>query len=267
MKKKQNLKNQKYGEIFKSAKDKYFASNMSITEVYNYLKEEFDMPEELSLYDIFDSIIDEARACTTFENYNTIIVYERQMRDEAVKIEALSQMIENAQNSNTITPQRRKEIIEAYNNEIQKSRNIISSKKREVMKKKNTVYEKRSIKSKTELEGQITQQNSRETMIETRDTDGVASCDTTHIKEPKKKKGLFSFIKSAASKLGITPKDVNEEVSELADLQKHELQEARVQPKAIKDTKTSPLETATINVGSEEPVIEAENSDVGQDER
>lgn len=266
LEKKTESRNKKYEQILKKAKDKYFSSNMTITELYESLKKEVDIPKELNLYDIYDSIVDESRMYLTPENCNTVKEYEIQMRDEAVKIEALQKMIENAQKSTTITPQRKKELEEEYGKDIQKCKNIIKEKRSTIMYLKNAVYVQRTEKAASKIEIQVDQQNQNETTLtETRNADDVVSPNT---EEPKKKKSFMVFIKNAVSKLGITSKDVGEEVSVLSDLQKQEVHEESIPPKTIKDNKTnSSIEVATINVGGEEPVVEQEEPNVEDDGR
>ncbi len=266
LEKKTESKKQKYEQILKKAKDKYFSSNMTITELYESLKKEGDIPKELDVYDIYDSIVDESRKYLTPENCNTIKEFEIQMRDETVKVEALRKMIENAQKSTTITPQRQKELEDEYSKEIQKCENKMNGKKETIMYLKNAVYAQRTVKDNSEVEAQIDQQNQIETTsTETRNANAVVSLNT---EEPKKKHSFLSFVKKFGKKLKITPKEVNEEVSELSDLQKAELEEAKTQAKAIKDNKTnSSIEVSTINVGDKESVIETEAPNVSDDDQ
>lgn len=241
--KKNNEIKEKRNELLKEAREKFLTGDMTASEIFDELKDIYE-EYKIDAYDIIEEIEKEAKRYNEQSNADTLRKYETNIREYSITIEAYKKIRDNASKEGRI------DLIKIHDKKIEILQREIDDMKLTNKSIKNTILINRE-KNETSIKKEVIDKGN----------------ESRNESSPKKKKGFLSFIKSAVAQFGITPKEANEEVQEIYDLQKAELEEAKTQPKAIKDNKTnSSIEVSTMNVGSEEPTAETEAPNLDDDD-
>lgn len=241
-------------EFLSYATKLYFSSGINVSEIYGMFRENC-VSMKIGFKDIREAVVQETIDAYTSANYANIRSCENEMRRQSDLIAKLKEANKKAeQNGNLDLIDKNNQKIAKCQEKIEKERRVTTNIKRAIILNKSHKESETQVK-KTDISAETQQEKSP---------------------EPKKKKGLFSFLRRAIPKKEIEPKDVNGETTTLNDLQKEELQEDKEQPKPVNENKTNnQLEVSTISVEGDElatetankPENETKNPDVGDDGR
>lgn len=226
-------------EFISYATKLYFSSGINVLEIYGMFRENC-VSMGIGFKDIREAVVQETIDAYTSANYANIRSCENEMRRQSELIAKLKEANKKAEQKGNL------DLIDKNNQKIAKCQKKIEEERNVTRNIKKAVIYNRAQKKKDEEV-----KNSNISTLEPKQEKKP---------EPKRKKGLFGFLRRAIPKKEIEPKDVNEEVAVLNDLQKEELQEDKEQPKAVNENKTNnQLEVSTISVEGDELATETAN--------